>query len=186
MFIDNAYFVGDISLPGSVLSGSLANIDNYIDKYEKEVLIDLLGYTLYKELAAQKTADSLDLKWTAFVNGAEYTVSYNGADHTVKWNGIVNDDKISFLAYYVYFHFLRDNVTSTTLIGEVLNKNENSTRITPADKMVYAYNRFVRLYGSVNDGELVPSAYRYLEKHEDDFNDLWVFTQKDHINTFGI
>jgi len=61
--IDTTYFIGQISLPGSVLSGTLADINPYIVKYEREALIDLLGYTLYKELKVEIDAASYTTKW---------------------------------------------------------------------------------------------------------------------------
>lgn len=179
MFIDETYFTGAINLPGSVLDGTYSIITQYIEAHEKEVLIDLLGYTLYKEL--MENEDATSGKWYDFINGAEYTVS----GYTVKWNGLKNSDKISLLSYITYFHFVRDNVTSTSVIGEVLNTGENATRITPADKLVWAWNRGVELYGSVSDHYLAPSAYNYLKNHEDDFP-LWVFTELGPINKFGI
>lgn len=183
MFIDKTYFINDINLPGSVLDGNLASIDSYIDKYEKEALISLLGYTVYKDLVTNQ-AETTGM-WGNLITGTEYEVTYNGQTHTVKWNGFKNDDKISLLAYYVYFQFIRDNITSTSVIGEVLNASENAKRVTPADKMVYAYNRYVDLYGKTNDNKLQPSAYRYLKENESDF-EKWVFTVQSKINTFGI
>lgn len=179
--IDKTYFVGDINLPPQALDGDYATIDGYISKYEKEVLLKLLGYDLYKELKAEIDADSYSEKWDKFVNGAEYKVD----DYTVKWNGLINDEKVSLIAYYIYFNFVRDNISDTTIIGEVLSVGENSQRVTPADKMANAYNSFVDLYGRLSDGAYHPSAYRFLTEHEDDY-DLWLFTPVNKINTFGI
>jgi hypothetical protein len=179
MFIDKTYFTGSINLPGSALDGTYAVIANYITQYEKKILIKLLGYTLYKELVANYNASSG--KWYDFINGVEYTVG----DYTVKWNGLINSDKISLLAYFTYFHFVRDNVTSTSVIGEILNNSENSTRISPADKQVHAWNQGLELYGRVSDHSLTPSAYNYLKNHTDDFP-LWVFTELAPINAFEI
>lgn len=176
--IDNTYFIDDIMLPGKLIDGStLSIIDTYITKYEKEVLMALLGYDLYKDLIANPS----EAKWVAFTEGEEYTVG----EHTVKWNGLTNSDKISFIAYYVYFHVMRDLVTSTTTAGEILSTLENADRITPSDKMANAWQRFRELYGSLDDGEFVPSAYRYLTEKESDF-DLWLFTSQGTINSFGI
>jgi hypothetical protein len=185
MFIDYTYFKDDINLPSQILSGSNDLISDYITKYEKEALINLLGYDQYKELAAQKTADSLDAKWTAFVEGSEYEVEYGSSTYTLKWEGLVNTQKVSFLSYYVYFNFIRDNVTNTSIIGELLSVSENAQRISPSDKMVHAYNRFVDLHGNTSDGKFATSAYRYLYENSDDF-DLWLFTPVRKINKFGI
>lgn len=183
--IDKTYFTGDINLPSQVLDGDYATITGYITKYEKEVLIMLLGYDLYKELKAEIDEGVYSTKWDNFVNGAEYIVEYGSETYTVKWNGLVNTEKVSLIAYYIYYQFIRDNVTDTTIIGEVLSQSENSTRVTPADKMVSAYNSFVSLYGTLNDGEFHPSSYRYLYENESDY-DKWLFTEVKPINTFGV
>ena len=74
--IDETYFIGEISLPAQVLTGTLADIDPYIVKYEREALIELLGYTLYKQLKVEIDADSYTTKWDRLVNGHEYEITF--------------------------------------------------------------------------------------------------------------
>jgi len=182
--IDNTYFIGDIMLPNKLTDGgNLSNIDTYIAKYERQVLINMLGYDLYKALKAQIDSDPQTFTdpWTDFVNGAEYSVG----DYTIKWNGLINSDKQSFIAYYIYFYYMRDLITSTTSSGEILSKVVNGFRITPADKMANAWSRFLELYGSTQDSLYCPSAYRYLYENEDSF-DLWLFKPEGTVNKFGI
>ena len=180
--IDKTYFIGEIALPNKLTDGGdLSNISTYIAKYERQVLINLLGYDLYKALKTEIDAGSYTATWDAFVNGAEYTVD----GYTVKWNGLVNSELQSFIAYYIYFYYMRDLISSTTGIGEVFNNAENSERISPAAKQANAWSRFLELYGSVTDGSFHPSAYRYLIENEDDF-DLWLFTMEESVNKFDI
>ena len=179
--IDKTYFVGDISLPSQKLDGTLSNIDSYITKYEKEILMQLLGYDLYKDFIANPT----DARWVEFKDGAEYTVKSGASEYTVKWNGLVNTDLVSLIAYYIYFNYMRDLVTHTSGIGEVLSASENAARITPSDKMVHAWNEHIAIYGKLTDDALTPSAYRFLKENEDDY-DLWIFRTKKTINSFGI
>lgn len=183
--IDSSYFNNDINLPGKVLSGDYEVITQYIAKYEQEVLLMLLGYSLYKEFKAEIDAGTFSAKWLAFKDGAEYTVNFGSTDHTIKWNGLVNSDKTSLIAYYIYYQYMRDNISLTTDIGEVYGTSENSERTNPGNKITYAYNKFVDLYGKLMDGVFVPSAYRYLYENESDF-DLWVFTPVEKINNYGI
>ncbi|MCK4824575.1 hypothetical protein KA005_52975, partial [bacterium] len=96
-----------------------------------------------------------------------------------------NTNKISLIAYYIYYHYMRDFVTSTTNTGEVLSNNENANKVTPADKMSNAWSRYLELYGKITDGSFEPSAYRYLVENESDF-DLWLFKAKRSINSFDI
>lgn len=187
--IDNTYFFGPISLPGGSLDGDFADIDDYIEQYEKEALIEILGYTLYKALKAEIDADEYTTKWDRFVNGYEYEIDYLGDTHLVKWNGLVNDEKISLLAYYIYYHYVKFHVTHTSGFGELLQKAENASKVSPVQRMVSAWNEYVRLRGDPADSEINPTAYNFLNKYEDDETngyDAWLFKVIKRTNTFGI
>ena len=184
--IDTTYFVGEISLPASSLTGTLADINPYIIKFEREALIEILGYTLYKELKAEIDS-SYTAKWEGFVEGAEYTVSFAGEDNTVKWNGLINSDKVSLLAYYIFYQYMKFHNTHTSSTGEMFSNLENGVRVQPAERMVNAYNRFIDLRGKVSDQDIAPTAYNYLDENQDtlDYNP-WIFLDLRHTNTFGI
>jgi len=187
--ITSAYFIGEISLPGSALTGDLADIAPYIIKYEREALIKLLGYTLYKELKAEIDAESYTEKWNRLVNGHEYEITYMGETHLVKWNGLINSELVSLLAYYIYYKYVSFHVTQTSGIGEFISQAENSVKVSPSQKMVNAWNRFVDLRGNPSDASILPTCYNFLNKFEDDETngyDKWLFTLIPYTNTFGI
>lgn len=189
--IDSTYFIGEISLPGSVLTGDLADITPYIVKYEREALIELLGYTLYKELKAEIDSDPQTYtdKWDRLVNGHEYEISYLGDTHLVKWNGLINSEFVSLLAYYIYYKYVSFHVTHTSGMGEILAMTENSSKVSASQKMVNAWNRFVDLRGNPSDAKILPTCYNFLDKFEDDETngyDKLLFTVLPHTNTFGI
>lgn len=188
--IDTSYFVGEISLPGQVLTGDFADINPYIIKYEREALIDLIGYSLYKELKAEIDASAYTEKWDRLVNGHEYTIDYLGDDQIVKWNGLVNSDKVSLLAYYIYFKYVQFHTTHTSGIGELIQNAENAVKSSPSQKMVNAWNRFIELRGDPYHQErILPSCYNFLDEFEDDPDygyDKLIFTFKDRTNIFGI
>jgi hypothetical protein len=182
--IDNTYFIREISLPSKWLeTGGL--IESYIPMYEAQVLTELLGYTEYKSLKTEIEAGSYSSKWKNFVEGVEYEVEYNGVTQTVNWNGLINAEKISFIAYYIYYFIIKDHITKTDSLGELLSLSENATRINPADKMAYSWNRYTELYGCTGDTVVTPSAYRYLKENEDTYP-AWIFTKTARINSFGI
>lgn len=183
--IDSTYFYGDISLPGGSLSGDLADIDDYIEKYEKEALLDLLGYTLYKDFIANPT----DTRWTRFKDGYEYSIDYLGDTHLVKWNGLVNTEAVSLLAYYVYYKYIEFHVTHTSGFGELLQQAENAQKISVSQKRVNAWNQFVKLRGCPGEAEIEPTCYNFLNEYEDDLTngyDAWLFKVYPRTNTFGI
>ena len=181
MLIDNTYFWGDISLPGGVLSGDFADIDDYIEKYEKEALIDILGYTLWKDYNANPT----DAKWVRFIEGHEYSVEYAGGTHLVKWNGLQNTDKVSLLAYYIYYQYVRYHVTHTSGFGELLQQAENASKISPHQRLVSSWNKFIELRGTGSEATIEPTIYNFLNEQEDDYDD-WLFKIMARTNTFGI
>jgi hypothetical protein len=187
--IDYTYFFGEINLPGSALSGDYADIDDFIEKYEKEALIHLLGYTHYKELKAEIDAASYSTKWSRLVNGHEYTINYLGKDQLVKWNGLINTDKDSLLAYYIYYSYVKFHVTHSSSVGEVLMKVENGDRFSISSKLVNAWNQFIMLRGMVGDQDIEPTAYNFLNEFEDDATngyDKWMFKELERMNTMGI
>lgn len=180
--IDTTYFKADITLPASVLSGTFADINDYIAKYEKEALIDLLGYTLYDDYIDNPTAT----RWTRFVTGYEYEVSYAGSTHKVKWLGLTNTDKVSLLAYYVYYQYLRYHITHTSAIGELLQRSENATKISPHQRLVNAWNKFIELRGTGGERIVEPTAYNFLFNFESTDYDSWLFKVLRRTNTFGL
>jgi len=174
--IDNSYFTGEINLPGELLTGTFATIDSYIAKYEKEFLIKLLGYDVYKDLLANP------LNYAGLINGEEYSVQFNGAK-TVKWIGLKNTEKISPIAYYVYYHFMRDLATATATTGQTMPISENSAVISMSHKLVFAWNAMIELYGSYRDSQITPSAYRYLYQNQPD---KWIFTHIENQNLWSL
>lgn len=187
--IDDTYFIGEISLPAQVLTGTLADINPYIVKYERLALIDLLGYTLYKQLKVEIDAASYTTKWDRLVNGHEYEINYLGETHLVKWNGLINSDKVSLLAYYIYYYYLKFHVTHTSGLGELVASAENAAKVSASQKMTNAWNRFIELRGIPSDQEIDPTCYNFLNKFEDDATDgydPWLFNILKFTNTFGI
>ena len=198
---DATYFIADIFVP---LSNNATLNENFlasIARYEDEVLRDLLGYTLWKALKVQIDAEAYSAPWEAFIEGAEFSFEFNGSTITEKWNGLINDEKKSLTAYYIYYWHRKYNVSTYSGIGENSAKGENSIKASPLSKLVWVNNSMVDLYGNVpssvrkyvsfqDSGNYVhydaePSAYNYLLANIDDF-DGWVFKPKGKVNGFGI
>lgn len=143
----------------------------------------LLGYELYKALKAQIDAGApYSAPWKDFIEGVEYT---NFSGYTIKWNGLINPDKESFIAYYIYYKYVNDKISDSSGVGMVSSTVENSTKVSPIYKASSAYNKFVELYGMIGDNDFNPSAYNFLLTNEDDY-DNWVFTPMKFGNAFGI
>ena len=169
--ITTSYFIREINLPGNVLSGTLADIQPYIEQYENKLLVDLLGYPLYKVLKVEIDAAVYTTKWDRLVNGHEYTVSYQGADTTVKWNGLINTELRSLLAYFVFYYYLKFHSTLTSNRGSLLANSENANAFSPGQAMANAWNFGRDLYGNINDDLVKPTAYNFLYNFKDDVGD---------------
>jgi hypothetical protein len=176
--IDKTYFVYEVELPG----GQYSEVLNYITRYEKEILQKLLGYELWKEVSTSVATSGhiYDL-----INGKEYTISLNGRDQLLKWNGLKNTDKISLIAYYVYYMYQEAKSSITTPSGPVVTKNENSVRANLSEKITDIWSRLRELYGYEGQDEVEPSAYNFLHENEADYPE-WIFTDIGHVNAFDL
>jgi hypothetical protein len=199
--IDNTYFVGDISVPLSSNATLNSNFNAAIARYEDEILRKLLGYTLWKALKVQIDAASYSAPWKDFIEGAEFSFEFNGNTINEKWNGLINDEKVSLIAYYIYYQHRKFNDTIYTGIGETKPKGENSRPASPLLKMVQVNNLMVNLYGNIpnyyrkycsfsDSGNYEhyddkPSAYNFLLANIDNYEG-WVFKPIGKQNVFGI
>jgi hypothetical protein len=176
--IDRTYFNYEINLPVN----SNSDLSNFIDRFEPEILKSLLGYELYTLVAASTDTSG---RLYDLINGKEYTVSYNGRDQKVKWNGLINTDKVSLAAYYVYYQYQRCKATLPGASGEVKLRHENSFNADLHVKIMDAWGRMRELYGYPGQFELEPSAYNFLTENEADYPE-WIFTELGSVNAFDL
>lgn len=205
--INTSYFIGEINLPN--IDKKINTYNAAIEQYEKEILINLLGYELYTEFIAAIALPGPDQKWLDLRDGAEFTMEYNGQDITLKWEGLINDEKISLIAYYCYYKIRKRDVSLTTSVNEVRGKLENSETVNETRKIINAWRLMLSLYGetecSYNGFNWTSRAVEYFDKYlseYDTYNDLpsafnflnanradypdWRFTPRANLNEFGI
>jgi hypothetical protein len=166
--IDSTYFQLEINIPDSDYN----DLSAYITRYEKEILIKLLGYELWKLVDAYDSSTSPQ-RIKDIVEGKEYELSDG---ELIKWNGLKNSDKISLIAYYVYYWYLRNNATSLQGIGVVKQKGENSNIANMNMKISAAWNRLQELYYS---------AYEFLSENESDYEE-WEFSNLGSVNNWDL
>ena len=175
--IDKTYFVFDINIPDSDYNDLTA----YITRYEKEILMELLGYDLYILVAAYNVTTSPQ-RIKDLVEGKAYTLS---SGDQIKWNGLKNTDLISLIAYYVYYWFVGNNNTTLQGIGNVKLKSENSDNARAGITISTAWNRLETLYGDYGQSEYIASAYNFLTNFESDYPE-WVFTEIGTVYNFDL
>lgn len=203
--IDTTYFVREINVPLSSNATLNTIFTNAILRYENDILKKLLGYTLWKEftdaIAAATTESPLAQKWVDLRDGADFSFDWNGSIINTHWNGLINPEKVSLIAFYVYYQHRVNHESEYTGIGEVVAKGENSTRIIPLDKLVLVHSQMLDLYGRtpaiarkyysfLNNANYLhyddePSAYNFLLTNVETYPN-WVFKPIGNVNAFGI
>lgn len=220
MIIDKSYFQGKLQIPNvqenfvplGDRGGNQANLDEYILKYEKLVMLNALGYVAWKSFNDSFDVDGTVLpgaeqRWKDLIEGKEYT---NKAGDLVKWEGLrytLGTFKYSLIADYVFSVFLHD--TSRTFAGNGMVKEKANTAETVSSipRIAEAYNDFVVKYQGDSEGQypavsikpglisvdysgrmfssLEVSMYQFLAENEDDYTDV-VFRFYELTNSFGI
>lgn len=203
-FIDSTYFVGEINIPN--IAANATSLAQAIGQYEKEILIDLLGYKLYSLLVTDCTGEGgvpVTQIYLDLVNGAEFTHTFSGVETTLKWNGLKNTAKQSLIAYYVYFKYVEREVTHLSGTGVIMTPSGKGLRASSVNKLIAAWERMRELYGKISPdynrffhepikGSNLPyafsgkpSAYNFLFANKTDYPD-WIFKPQWSINSFGI
>lgn len=186
--IDQTYFVGDLTIAGRNKPEVAERLTLFIEKYEDEFLRDVFGFSFYKALKSQwANYPTVDQRWLDLFDGKEY--EYSGRSKQYRGLLFENTDGFSSgtgqmmspVANYVYWHWLKDQTTQTVGLGEVSSKSENASLVSPATKMVRAWNEM---------SEWVDELYYFMQTNYADYPE-WKFGDSDfgkfrRTNTFGI
>lgn len=156
MIIDRSYFTKAIHIadaqnlnPNAELSGNAYLLDDFILRYEREYLINNLGYSIYKQIEEHLSSVNVQDKIEELIYGKGYIVS----DRLCYWRGLVNNG-YSPIANYIYIKFLEEN--SDTYVGQdVVTKEQNNTSNKNYNRKVVNVWRDMHLW-TVGE-ELLPS-----------------------------
>jgi len=160
--ITEANFTREISVPNlsSSQSGNSERLALYGDEKPRLLLQMSLGNVLFSQLNSQVTDGVLnvgaDQKWKDLVNGKEY-------DGKV-WRGLNYQEgsfKISLLAYYTFWNWLNDNVTTMGSGGEVQVQSKNANNVNPTSTLVQIWNSFIEMYQGLPYNYCFPSVSFY-------------------------
>lgn len=172
--IDKSYFRLNINVPDDKYNP----LQDLINHYEPEILKKLLGLELYKLVIDENNNEQ---RIVNIRDGVEYEVD----DVLYEWIGLVNDDKISLIAYYVYYWHLRLNLSETSTTGEIQVFPENANIANASLKIMDAWQRLSELYGSELQPENYKSLYAYLKEYEDDYPE-WQFEELGSVNAMDL
>lgn len=208
MIINSSYFVGDIYLSQVGLNASMhvnnnERLQSFIDKYEPKILIKALGRRLYNEFISNLQEDGTvktdaDQKWNDLLNGAEY----EKGGVTYYWRGLVDDNK-SLIAYYVYYHYVNENIEQQTTLGTVKADAKNSSSASAIPTVVEAWRNLYDWY--MGDNQFTPQVYYHRGFYVEDWYsgnnskevslykflsdnayDNWFFSPIENKNTWGL
>jgi len=180
--------------PNSSKLGNTTLIMQYVDKYEKDALIRLLGYDLYVLLEPEllkkpfnpdgaTTADDI---WLKLVNG-------DG-----KYRGIREA-----LIGYCFYQFYEDDMSQYTGVGEKTIRSKDMVEASPAPRATKVWRQFYDLtignaydhtivinqkygYGIIHGDTMTPytSLYSYMRENADSYPE-WEGTYFDNKTQYG-
>jgi len=187
--IDDTYFINEIALP----EGKYKPIQGFISRYEPRIIFDLFGLEL-GTLILNYDENTSEQRIKDIVTGMEYEVPNDDCGYfnpsgllvKIKWNGLINTDKISVIAFWVFYWYCRENDLGRPVgLGGAKPKLENADNVGFNESSTYAWNQFALLAGNEYQSRIVPSVYNFMYEHKDVYPE-WIMRQFSSINQFGI
>lgn len=163
MFLDSTYFQGELSIPNlrfrdrdvvgvaavAIQATGETTLEWFVEKYEREFLVHLLGLDLYERFIAglDPSAPGHEyfekLRDVIFVKGKQF--SYSPA------------------ANYVYYWLTRDGRTQPSGVGEVRAKVDSTEIVSGSSKLTKAWNDM---------GREIEAIHAFICSHEEWFGKL--------------
>lgn len=216
MIINSSYFLSkNVFIPNAVAQPSIGSntptaisqLDMEIAFREDEFLLFSLGNAQKTELLDQFETDgtwkaTALQKWKDLVDGVVFDDK--------KWKGLrytIGARKVSLIANYVYFFYLKDDFDTYSTTGVQVAQSENAISQLPNEKQTSAWNNFVNMYngncfgqlgysfsrnwngtmlqwtGSNDNNEV--SLYEFMSA-KTDLYDISFFTRKNIINPYNL
>lgn len=132
----------DISARPAGTPTNETELDFFIDEYERELLLNALGTTLYAELEPQFDTPTVQ-KWIDLLDGKDYTDT-NGNEK--RWDGLRGFNKQGVISYYVFCKFLRNDNETYSTVGVVKNSAKNAEVIDATPKYIKSWRSFIKSY----------------------------------------
>jgi len=147
MFLDTEDFINKFELSTGMFT--MNKLIAYIERYEKEYLVSLLGVDLYNEFMT-------DLNM-GLPQSPNFDALYNAINEDWNHTIITSRGIIDMLTGFVYFEYAKDLINQQTPFGNVNPKSENSEVASTVYNMMYnRYNESVKSYTNIQ---------KYIYKH---------------------
>lgn len=128
-----------------------AKLEDYIAKYEKRYLMQLLGVDLYNQFIG-------DIDWQMKEpKSPNFKVIFDPLYEDVNlYQLIESDGMLEMLKGFVYFEYSKDLMMQQTTFGGVQQKSENSKVLNSLQTLIYnRYNEAIRTYKAIQDWVLL-------------------------------
>jgi hypothetical protein len=173
MITNRTYYKNNLYIPHAKPSATAdvttvsAELDSFIEKYERECLIKCLGFQLATALLGELDStkanglkDSADAKWDELLNGKSYT---DGNGDAVVWRGIRfkefdtdSNPSRSFLANYVFCNYEQNHDVFRVAVGSVKPKAANAFTVSNAPRVTQAWREMVEMiHGKEWKGQVI-------------------------------
>jgi hypothetical protein len=164
MFLTHIDFVGKYELHTGMYDQS--KLQDYIDRYEKRYLIELLGADLYSDFSGDidpVSKEPLSPNFIQIFQPFQVNVDFNRL--------LISEGIIDMLKGFIYFEYAKDLMNQMTPFGNVQQKSENSKLTTTLNSMMYArYNEAVKTYKAIQEFILQNTTLVTGQVVEVDFN----------------
>lgn len=141
-FVNEADFIDKFELSTGMYSNT--KIQDYIDRYEEQYLIQLLGVELYNQFIADLDIDNIpqDVKFLKIFEPFNEQISF-----TLMMSRGMKDMLVGF----IYFEYLKDLITKTTSVGVTKPQEQNSKIITSHTTIYGRYNESINTYKAIQE-----------------------------------
>jgi len=120
-----------------------AKIQAYINKYERQYLVKLLGVELFNLFVADLSS------------GVPQTAIYTKIFEPFEYDNVncyvyISEGMVDMVKGFVYYQYLKDLTNNVAVSGNVRPMGENSENVSTLNSMIYTrYNDSVRTYKSI-------------------------------------
>ena len=173
--MDPLITVKDFKNPMLVYAESTGVTDTFfeevVQRYQKKILLDILGRQLYNEFdAAYKAGLTSGTFWYRFYNGYDYTVD------SIEYNylGIKG-----VLVGFIFYYWMASKKSQLARDGHTLQNYEESQKYMPQELMEESWNDAVDDVS--NNEHNSPTVYHFIDNNYDG-SGTWYFTKIDKIN----
>lgn len=120
-----------------------AKIQAYIDKYERQYLVKLLGVDLFNEFVNDLVA--------GIPQSANFLAIYNSFEYdNVNCNIHISEGMLEMIKGFIYFEYLKDMTNTVTVAGNVRQMGENSENVSTLNSMIYTrYNESIFTFRAI-------------------------------------